>query len=860
MVAWLALFDYANRAIPETTDFGYDSNNRLNRVRDSLQADWVAQAASSRDTDAARTLITYDGSGRAIGVQLASTTGLTSDTARQGHTYTYSTTAPEATVNIAGLTPAQGFYGKFVWDAAGRTTSATDVAGVVTQMTYNNADQVTSTKNLATGRQSTAIFGPDNRLTDSYGPAPSSCFGTDNKPLTGSCTSSVAHSITEYDTGLPGGDHGLAAEYWNTQYFTGDIKSYEYKTTDLSYGWGAGNPPNTTGDAWSGRFTGRVSMTANGAYNFTLNVDDGARVYIDDTLVASHWPGEADVFTPFVNTVVAGTTSTSHRIRVDFTEGGGLANVAVSWSYPGQASQVIPVANLTPNFGLTTKTTTVDGNSSSPSHVVTTGYSNPAYGLATTSSEDPAGANLTTTSWYEDPVTTYGCSDANPCGFRRRMARTLPGGNSYNYAYYGVGANPTTRDNPCKPVDSVNNPAVDQGGGLMKSTAPTDSSGVAQVDEVVYDALGQIVASHANSDPWTCMTYDARGRLTQKVIPAFGTQPARMLTYNFAVGNGPLTTSVTDVTGTDPPSTITTVSDLLGQMVSYTDVWGKSTAYSYDQAGRQTQSNSTGANDCRTTSYDAKSRISSQGVGFDCAGALPLATTTYDGTTGELTDVTYPTGSGYNGNGTKGHIDRDAAGRTSKLTWQKSDNTLITSDEVAYSQGSRVINQLIDGTDPYTAGDNFVYDGAGRLTTARTKVGATAHTLVYGFNVTGCNANGTGVNNNAYRNANRSYASDNGTVLADYCYDNADRLYYTNDSRYSNPQYDSHGNTTGLGSTTMTYDGADRHMTTVSGGTTITYKRDALDRIVERTTTGVGDRQFRPIATPLLPQQTVQHR
>jgi YD repeat-containing protein len=56
---------------PEITDFAYDANSRLTKVRDSLQADWVVVNPTVRDTDGARTLISYDISGRATQVQLA---------------------------------------------------------------------------------------------------------------------------------------------------------------------------------------------------------------------------------------------------------------------------------------------------------------------------------------------------------------------------------------------------------------------------------------------------------------------------------------------------------------------------------------------------------------------------------------------------------------------------------------------------------------------------------------------------------------------------------------------------------------------------------------------------------------------
>ena len=262
----------------EITDFGYTTVNNvltLSKVRDSLQADWVAQAPTTRDTDAARTLVTYDPtSGKATQVTLASTTGSTSDNVRQSHRYTYGPAANEARLSIDGTSPPQGFYGDFQWDAGGRTTSATDVAGVTTQSVYDNGDQVTKTLNTATGRQSTAFFDVDEKLTDAYGPAPSTCFGSDNLPNS-SCTSPpVAHSNTQYDGGMT----GLSAAYWATPDFSGGTKFHEYLSGALSYGWGAGSPTNIPADNFTGRFTGRVQMAATGNYSFTANVDDGARV------------------------------------------------------------------------------------------------------------------------------------------------------------------------------------------------------------------------------------------------------------------------------------------------------------------------------------------------------------------------------------------------------------------------------------------------------------------------------------------------------------------------------------------------------------------------------------------------------
>jgi RHS repeat-associated protein len=85
------------------------------------------------------------------------------------------------------------------------------------------------------------------------------------------------------------------------------------------------------------------------------------------------------------------------------------------------------------------------------------------------------------------------------------------------------------------------------------------------------------------------------------------------------------------------------------------------------------------------------------------------------------------------------------------------------------------------------------------------------------------------------------------------CYDNADRLTattVTNPPAGASPvvdglastdlAYDTRGNTTTLADQNLTYDTANRHVATTTGTATVTYTRDATDRIVARTTTTGG--------------------
>lgn len=195
------------------------------------------------------------------------------------------------------------------------------------------------------------------------------------------------------------------------------------------------------------------------------------------------------------------------------------------------------------------------------------------------------------------------------------------------------------------------------------------------------------------------------------------------------------------------------------------------------------------------------------------------------------------------GNGTKlESIGRDGHGRVSGLGWKINAYTpntvppaspaVAVSDDVTRSQSGRVIGALTDG-ETYSYG----YDAAGRLATA-TLAGAVNKTISYGFaapTVADCPQAGASLT--AHRNTNRTTTTVNGAT-SKYCYDHADRLLSTTDSRYPTIGYDDHANTTTLGSNTLAYDATDRHTATTEAAKTVTYTRDAADRLVARTETG----------------------
>ena len=322
------------------------------------------------------------------------------------------------------------------------------------------------------------------------------------------------------------------------------------------------------------------------------------------------------------------------------------------------------------------------------------------------------------------------------------------------------------------------------------------------------------------TEPWTCTTYDGRGRPIKIEHPAYGGHPARTATMNYSAdpdGTGPLGPNPFITTTTDPAGTISVTTDMAGGVVKYMDVFGNTTDFTYDQAGRETAN--TGPTGNITKAYDNADRLTA----LTRNGQTVANGFTYDNAS-RLTGVTYPSGAGNGGNGTSATFAFDTFGREAGVTWTGPGGT-ITSDAVTRRTGGDVNGQVVDGVDHHP-GDDYTYDNAGRLTDAWVP----GRHLTYGFAASGsCGALPT-----AGANTNRTSQAVEGGATTTYCYDRADRLTSTTDTAVGTIAYDAHGNTTSIFGETHTYDAADRHLSTTKAGTTVTYTRDATDRIVER--------------------------
>ena len=406
-----------------------------------------------------------------------------------------------------------------------------------------------------------------------------------------------------------------------------------------------------------------------------------------------------------------------HRIRVDFQDKAGTAALSLRQGTPG-ATAALASSQLSPRYNLVTRTIDPDGK------VTASQYGVPELGMKTADIVDPAGLNLRTEYTYE------GASSANKA-FRRQLTRKLPAlvGTSVTpttYSYYSQGTNPATADNPCTvPVE-----AIPQGGAQWKSVGVDPDGAGSQTGEViesVYFGDGLVAATrrsaNGTTDPWTCYTYDGRGRPLTVSYPAYGGAVARTVTYSYRVdpdGAGPLSSSVASVSVSDDSTgsgisspTVTTTVDWLGRVVRYQDALGVVTTTTYDQANRPTTVTASNGYGTVGYTYDAAGRLATQTLGGNV-----IAQPTYNGSSGMMTSVSYPSGANKAGNGTSGAFGFDSRGRPNAMTWTGPSSTLLTSSAVTRSAGGRIVDQTIDGVDPTPGTDAFTYDAAGRLTIA----------------------------------------------------------------------------------------------------------------------------------------------
>ncbi len=135
-------------------------------------------------------------------------------------------------------------------------------------------------------------------------------------------------------------DHGLLGTYFRGSRWEGE-PVFRQVTPVVLFAW---PDPEPWFGPFSARFEGEIEAPVDGPYFFSVNADDGLRVWIDGVLI-----GEG-VNPAGVNIVEATVPLTAgrHTIRIDYYQEGGGKALELWWAPPGRPRQVVPPSALYP--------------------------------------------------------------------------------------------------------------------------------------------------------------------------------------------------------------------------------------------------------------------------------------------------------------------------------------------------------------------------------------------------------------------------------------------------------------------------------------------------------------------------------
>ncbi|MFZ0544481.1 MAG: PA14 domain-containing protein, partial [Candidatus Promineifilaceae bacterium] len=117
------------------------------------------------------------------------------------------------------------------------------------------------------------------------------------------------------------------AQYWNNRFLDG-APVFERSEAAIDYNWGNGSPDSHVNvDDFSARWTRYLDLAA-GTYRFTVNSDDGIRLWVDSTLLFNDWSDHS----LHVATADIALGAGHHQVKVEYYEHTGLAVARVSWA------------------------------------------------------------------------------------------------------------------------------------------------------------------------------------------------------------------------------------------------------------------------------------------------------------------------------------------------------------------------------------------------------------------------------------------------------------------------------------------------------------------------------------------------
>ncbi len=174
-------------------------------------------------------------------------------------------------------------------------------------------------------------------------------------------------------------------EYYNNKNLSGS-PALVRDDAQIDFNWGSGSPaPGVVGpDLFSVRWTRNLSLDA-ASYRFTLTVDDGARLWVNNHLLIDTWKDQS----PHTYTGDIYLAGGSIPVKLEYYENTGVAVARLSWAKAGGSPGTVVVDDRDAGF--------VKGGSASGWHIAYEGYNGR---LFWTKNNDSVRPNYNWVRWY----------------------------------------------------------------------------------------------------------------------------------------------------------------------------------------------------------------------------------------------------------------------------------------------------------------------------------------------------------------------------------------------------------------------------------------------------------------------------
>ncbi|MER8236507.1 DNRLRE domain-containing protein [Streptomyces sp. NPDC094049] len=412
-------------------------------------------------------------------------------------------------------------------------------------------------------------------------------------------------------------------------------------------------------------------------------------------------------------------------------------------------------------------------------------------GLATSTTQDPGGLNLTKTTAYDTQGrvtrTTLPASDGADAG---ATVTTYYSGDGTG----PCGGKPEWADLVCT-VGPAGNITAGGANPAQLVTRKSEYGLFGQTSKVTETANGITRTTTTDHDP-------AARPTTVTVTGGLGT-PTPATTTGYDPATGLPTTSDSPTAGT-----ITKAYDRLGRLISYTDADGGLTTTRYDALNRPAEVTDTAPS---STSYTYDTAIDPRG----------LVTSTSDSAAGTLTARYDADGAPVSGGLPGGYTMRqtkDPAGNLTARTYTRdADNVTVMNDSVTVTAHDEWAAHT--GTPGQASNQTYVYDAIGRLTQVADSANGACTTRTYAFDR---NTNRTA--QATAKAAPGAACSTAGATTATHTYDTGDRL---TDAGYG---YDALGRTVTQPGATTAYFTNDLTQQQTAGSDRQTWTLDAALR------------------------------